>query len=138
MLKGADLFHSVIVLQHNPPPIIADILQHALNGLNGGGAAFFQVPTYGLNYGWNYDRFIAPDLPAGEMEMHVVPQSVVFGLAARAGCVPVEVQPDGCAGMPYWVSNTFLFAKPGAATAGGREPVFRAVRAVAGRGCCRG
>lgn len=118
MLKGADLFHSVIVLQHNPPPIIADILRHALNGLNWGGAAFFQVPTYGFNYTWNYDRFMALDLPAGDMEMHVVPQSVVFDLATQAGCVPIEVQPDGCAGMPYWVSNTFLFAKPRAATQG--------------------
>jgi SAM-dependent methyltransferase len=115
MLRGADLFHSVIVLQHNPPPIIADILQFALNGLNKGGAAFFQVPTYGFNYGWDFDRFMAVDLPAADMEMHVVPQSVVFELATRAGCVPIEVQPDGCAGMPYWVSNTFLFAKPGTA-----------------------
>jgi len=115
MLNGADLFHSVIVLQHNPPPIIADILQYALNGLNRGGVAFFQVPTYGFNYTWNYDRFIAHDLPTGGMEMHVVPQNLVFDLATRAGCVPIEVQPDGCAGMPYWVSNTFLFAKPGAA-----------------------
>jgi SAM-dependent methyltransferase len=115
MLRGADFFHSVIVLQHNPPPIIADILQRALNGLNKGGAAFFQVPTYGFNYAWSYDRFMAVDLPAGDMEMHVVPQGVVFGLAAQAGCVPIEVQPDGCAGMPYWVSNTFLFAKPAAA-----------------------
>jgi SAM-dependent methyltransferase len=112
VLQGADLFHSVIVLQHNPPPIIADILHHALNGLKAGGAAFFQVPTYGLGYGWNYDLFIARDVPAGGMEMHVVPQQVVFRLAAEAGCVPVEVLPDGCAGMPNWVSNTFLFAKP--------------------------
>jgi len=46
-LKGADLFHSVIVLQHNPPPIIADILQHALNGLNAGGAQFVAPCTCG-------------------------------------------------------------------------------------------
>ena len=102
------------MLQHNPPPIIADILQHALIGLNDPGAAFFQVPTYGYNYHWSYDRFTATDLPAAEMEMHVVPQSTVFALAAEAGCVPVEVQPDGCAGMAYWVSNTFFFVKPDA------------------------
>jgi len=113
ILKGVDLFHSVIVLQHNPPPIIADILRHALAGLNKGGAAFFQVPTYGLHYAWNYDLFMARDVPAGDMEMHVVPQEVVFRLAMRAGCVPIEVLPDGCTGMPNWVSNTFLFAKPG-------------------------
>lgn len=124
MLRGADLFHSVIVLQHNPPPIIADILQFALNGLNKGGAAFFQVPTYGFNYGWDYDRFMAVDLPAADMEMHVVPQSTVFELATQAGCVPIEVQPDGCAGMPYWVSNTFLFVKPAAAAPARPSGVF--------------
>jgi SAM-dependent methyltransferase len=130
-LKGADLFHSVIVLQHNPPPIIVDILQHALIGLNAGGAAFFQVPTYGLDYVWSYDRFMTEDLPAGDMEMHAVPQSVVFDLATQAACAPIEVQPDGCAGMPYWVSNTFLFAKPQAATQGWPSRFFARRRGAA-------
>jgi methylase of polypeptide subunit release factors len=131
-LNGADLFHSIIVLQHNPPPIIAEILNAALKGLKNGGSAFFQVPTYGSNYHWSYDRFIADDLPAGDMEMHVIPQSVVFALAAEAGCVPVEVQPDGCAGMPFWVSNSFLFSKPAASRLLHRGGFARAA-AVAGR-----
>jgi len=131
VLRGADLFHSVIVLQHNPPPIIADILQHALDGLNPGGAAFFQVPTYGLDYAWNYDLFMARDMPAGDMEMHVVPQEVVFGLAMRAGCVPIEVLPDGCAGMPNWVSNSFLFVRPGASAWARARRLFARRGAVA-------
>lgn len=128
-LGGADFFYSGIVLQHNPPPIILDILQHVLHGLNAGGTAFFQVPTYGFGYSWSYDRFLTKDQPAADMEMHAVPQSAVFALASAAGCVPVEVQPDGCANLPFWMSNTFLFAKPGHAmpaqgnTAAGRPPL---------------
>ena len=46
-LGGFDFFHSLLVLQHNPPPLIADILSMAFTGLNPGGSAFFQVPTLG-------------------------------------------------------------------------------------------
>jgi hypothetical protein len=45
------------------------------------------------------------------MEMHVLPQKIVFDLAAKAGCVPLEVQPDHCVGMARWISNTFIFGK---------------------------
>lgn len=130
ILQGADFFHSVIVLQHNPPAIIADILQHAFDGLNPGGCAFFQVPTYGLGYSWDFERYVRDRLPHADIEMHVLPQSAVFRAAARAGCLPVEVQPDGCIGDRGWISNTFLFVKPdvaasrparGAADAGGRR-----------------
>ncbi|MGH7052513.1 MAG: methyltransferase domain-containing protein [Stellaceae bacterium] len=112
-LRGFDFFHSVLVLQHNPPPLIADILAAAFAGLNAGGCAFFQVPTFGSGYSWHYDRYIAEMAPAQQMEMHVLPQSAIFALAARAGVVPLEVEPDACTGIPDWLSNTFVFAKPG-------------------------
>jgi SAM-dependent methyltransferase len=116
VLRGSDFFHSIIVLQHNPPPIIADILEQAFDGLNHGGAAFFQVPTYALNYQWDFEQYVAERVPKREMEMHVVPQSVVFGLASRAGCLPSEVQPDSLTGLADWVSNTFLVIKPSQTT----------------------
>jgi SAM-dependent methyltransferase len=111
VMEGIDFFHSMIVLQHNPPPIIAEILQHAFSGLRPGGSAFFQVPTYGVQYSWSLEGYVANTLPRGETEMHVIPQSVVFALAAQAGCVPLEMQRDGYAQMPPWVSNTFLIVK---------------------------
>src|SRR5690606_35365601 len=49
-LEGVDLFFSIIVLQHNPPPIIVDILKAAFEGLKPGGILYFQVPTYGADY----------------------------------------------------------------------------------------
>jgi hypothetical protein len=110
-LSGMDFFHSVLVLQHNPPPLIADILSAAFSGLARGGCAFFQVPTYLTNYKWDYDEYVTRTT-AEELEMHVLPQSAVFGLAAAAGVVPLEVQPDHCTGIPHGISNTFIFAKP--------------------------
>jgi SAM-dependent methyltransferase len=112
VLRGADFFHSIIVLQHNPPPLIADILSTAFDGLNPGGSAYFQVPTYGVDYRWRYEEYLADTLPRQSIEMHVLPQSVIFDLAAKAGCLPLEIQPDHYSGMPHWISNTCIFAKP--------------------------
>jgi SAM-dependent methyltransferase len=112
ILNGFDLFHSVIVLQHNPPPLIVEILRRVFSGMNPGGHAFFQVPTYWIGYRWDLDGYLAETAPRQEMEMHVLPQTVVFELAAQAGCVPLEVEPDSCTGLPNGISNTFLFAKP--------------------------
>jgi SAM-dependent methyltransferase len=115
LLHGIDFFHSIIALQHNPPPLIVDILSAVFEGLNPGGCAFFQVPTYATNYRWQYDHYLRDVVPAGDMEMHVLPQAVIFDLAAKFGCRPLEVQPDKLAGLPNYISNTFLFTKPAAA-----------------------
>lgn len=107
-LAGADLFYSVISLQHSPPPIILDVLEHAFAGLRPGGCAFFQVPTYARGYAYQVGT------PAGspEMEMHFVPQRAVLALAQRTGLTVAEVQPDWCAGRPgEWISSTFLLVK---------------------------
>ena len=112
VLDRADFFHSVIVLQHNPPPIILDILERAFAGLNHGGSAFFQVPTYLKGYRWNLDEYVAGNLPRGSIEMHVLPQSAVFAAALQHRCLPVEVEPDHCTGLPNCISNTFVFVKP--------------------------
>jgi 2-polyprenyl-3-methyl-5-hydroxy-6-metoxy-1,4-benzoquinol methylase len=113
VLRGTDLFHSVIVLQHSPPPLIADILSTVFDGLNPDGSAFFQVPTYAIDYRWQYEEYLSETAPSQNMELHVLPQSVIFDLAAKAGCVPLEIQPDHCTGLPHWISNTCVFAKPG-------------------------
>jgi hypothetical protein len=100
----------VIVLQHNPPPVIALILRRLLRSLNPGGIAFFQVPTYGAEYRFHIQEYLARPL-APEMEMHLIPQSAVFRIAEEAGCSALEVEPDQCTGLPTWISNTFLLQK---------------------------
>lgn len=110
-LHGADFFHSIIVLQHNPPPIIRAILREAFAGLRPSGAAFFQVPTLGSGYSWDLASYWENPPPIDRFEMHMLPQNVIFDLAYRAGCTALEVQPDSCTGIPHWVSNSFLFRK---------------------------
>jgi glycosyltransferase involved in cell wall biosynthesis/Tfp pilus assembly protein PilF/SAM-dependent methyltransferase len=121
VLRGIDFFHSIIVLQHSPPPLIADILSTVFDGLNPDGSAFFQVPTYAIDYRWQYEEYVAETVPKQRMEMHVLPQSVIFDLAAKAGCVPLEVQPDHCTGLAHWISNTCVFAKPGPPRGAGND-----------------
>jgi 2-polyprenyl-3-methyl-5-hydroxy-6-metoxy-1,4-benzoquinol methylase len=100
-LPAVDVFFSRIVLQHNPPPVQASILRAVLGLLNPGGVAIFQVVTAAQDYAYS----VAADLNGakGRMEMHVLPQPVVFALLAEAGLHPLEVQEDFAAGRdtPY-------------------------------------
>ncbi len=110
MLTGIDLFYSVIVLQHNPPPIILAILAAAFSGLNDGGIAFFQVPTRGHEgYNFNVQEYLERNESHG-IEMHAVDQSAIFSLAHRYGLRALEVSRDHCTG-PLGISTTFLMRK---------------------------
>jgi SAM-dependent methyltransferase len=109
-LAGIDLFFSSIVLQHNPPPIIALILDHAFRHLRPGGLAFFQVPTYTRNYAFDLERYLSGIGSHEGMEMHVLTQQDIFALANRHGVVPLEVEQDGL--ISGWgTSHTFLLRK---------------------------
>jgi ubiquinone/menaquinone biosynthesis C-methylase UbiE len=105
-----DLWFSHIVLQHNPPPIIALILAQMFKQLKPGGLTIFQVPTYAPSYSFDLQDYLSRS-KLGAIEVHCVPQSVVFELAQAAGCVPVEVREDEAMSYP-WISNTFVFRKP--------------------------
>jgi SAM-dependent methyltransferase len=111
-MQGVDLFVSFIVLQHNPPPIMALILRNAFHALSPGGAAMFQVPTYPMGHSYRFDLAAYLDwMPQSTgIEMHALPQHHVFTAAARHGMTVLEVQQDGLAG-PGWASHTFLLAK---------------------------
>ena len=109
-LPSFDVFFSLIVLQHNPPPVAAYILSRILEKLNPGGLAYFQIPTYRLGYRFDAARYVDS---AGDsaMEMHVVPQKDLFALFKRHGCTVLEIREDDWTGDPQFVSNTFLLRK---------------------------
>ena len=111
-ITGFDFFFSVLVLQHNPPPVIAHILETILRNLKPGGLGFFQVPTYHRRYTFNMRTYLSRRVDHRQMEMHVLPQKDVFRIIHATGCVPLEVREDGAAGEG-WLSNTFLVRKPG-------------------------
>jgi len=114
MTEPCDLWFSYIVLQHNPPPIIAMILRRAFEMLLPGGLAIFQVPAYARGYKFNLAAYLAKPSAVGEIEVHCIPQPVVFQLAREAGLDILEVREDLAMGPPSaWLSNTFVFRKTG-------------------------
>ncbi len=112
MTESFDAWISYIVLQHNPPPIIAMILHKMFTMLAPGGVALFQVPTYSSGYQFSIAKYLDGGALDGGIEVHCLPQWVVFHLADQANCVPLEVREDEAMGPPsHWRSNTFLFRK---------------------------
>jgi SAM-dependent methyltransferase len=111
MFGPFDVWFSRIVLQHNPPPIMALILRRALGLLAPGGVAMFQVPTYAMGYRFRTKEYVAALPGRGDIEMHVLPQPAVLRIAAEAGCRALEVREDTSAGITGWLSNTFVFGK---------------------------
>ncbi|RXH16964.1 class I SAM-dependent methyltransferase [Bradyrhizobium guangzhouense] len=112
MLEPFDFWYSRIVLQHNPPPIIALILRRAFEMLEPGGIACFQLPTYAVNYSYNTEAYLAALKGSEAIEMHCLPQSAVFSIAREYGCIPLEVREDDSVGYAQaWISNQFVFVK---------------------------
>jgi 2-polyprenyl-3-methyl-5-hydroxy-6-metoxy-1,4-benzoquinol methylase len=109
-LPGFDVFFSLIVLQHNPPPVAMYILFRLLEKLNCDGLAYFQIPTYRFGYHFDANRYINSESSLG-MEMHAVPQHELFALFQRCGCAVLEVREDHWTGDPQCISNTFLLQK---------------------------
>ncbi len=111
-LPKVDVAYSMLVLQHNPPPIMAFIIEGLIRSLNRGGIAFFQIPTYRLGYTFSVANYLERETAGREMEMHVLPQSRVFEIAQRAGARVLEVIDDNWTGIRIKeVSNTFVVQK---------------------------
>lgn len=110
-LPEFDLLYSTIVFQHNPPPVIAHMLDALFARLKPGGYVLFQVPTYRAGYRFALSEYL--DHAALGMEMHVLPQQVVFRLFQRHGITPIEVQEDGLTGSEAFLSQTFFARREG-------------------------
>jgi SAM-dependent methyltransferase len=105
-----DLFYSVIVLQHNPPPIMAILLDACLGRLRPGGYAYFQLPCFLYDYSFAVGPYLRGEGRKDEMEMHALPQRTVFELLAKHGLTPIEVIPDSQIG-PIGFSYSFFARK---------------------------
>lgn len=108
-LPKADVVYSIMVLQHNVPPVIGYILNAMLESLKDGGVAIFQVPTYREAYGFCFDGYMR-DSSIGRMEMHLLPQKKIFEIIYKNGCIPMEVYQDGLSGQDDF-SCTFVVRK---------------------------
>lgn len=103
-LPPADFFYSVMVLQHNPPPVIASLLSKCLGKVVRDGFALFQIPTYKKYYNFRLRDYA----PSDQMEMHPLPQATIFDILQRLGFITIEVQEDACAATPEMASHTFF------------------------------
>jgi SAM-dependent methyltransferase len=93
MSERIDLWFSHLVLQHNPPPVMAAIVRRMLFRLRVGGVAIFQVPTFLPHYSFRVGDYLAT--PRNEqIEMHVLPVAAVIRLANEADCVVLEILDD--------------------------------------------
>jgi len=111
-LPAFDLFFSMIVLQHNPPPVIGMVLETVAEKLRPGGFAFFQVPTYQRGYSFDVDSYLSLSASEPDIEMHAFPQSEIFRIFREHGCLLLEVFEDGLSGhRDNHRSNSFLFRK---------------------------
>jgi 2-polyprenyl-3-methyl-5-hydroxy-6-metoxy-1,4-benzoquinol methylase len=110
-LPMVDAIYSVITLQHNPPPLMAWMLQSLLSKLRNGGVASIQIPTYCNGYFFEVERYLHSTSP-DTLEMHFLPQQDVFKIVAEANCICLEVREDGMVGdEDKMLSNTFLIQK---------------------------
>lgn len=110
-LPRVDAILSVITLQHNPPPVIAWLLQQLLGCLNTGGVAYLQIPSYRSGYLFEVERYMH-STPPNTMEMHFFPQQDVFKIIQASGCLCLEVREDGMVGdEDKMLSNTYLIQK---------------------------
>lgn len=107
-----DVIYSLIVLQHNPPPIMILILEGMMKALKPGGVAYFQIPTYKPGYEFTLASYLDGAAKAGQMEMHMLPQRKIFEIVTKFGGQVLEVIEDGWTGTGHKeMSNTFLIQK---------------------------
>lgn len=111
-LPQVDLIFSIIVLQHNPPPLIALTLKQLVASLNPGGVAMFQLPTYSMSYRFRLQDYLKNRVGSQKMEMHIFPQHRVLDIVYAGGARVIEIlEDDHFATRSKEVSNTFLIQK---------------------------
>ena len=91
-LPEYDVLFSVIVLQHNPPPIQKLILRSLFSKVRPGGGVLFQIPTHIPGYTFDAEQYLQN--PLKEIEMHALPTAVVLEELRRYRLRLVDVAPD--------------------------------------------
>lgn len=105
-LGSFGLVISIIVLQHNPPPVMLEILNALCSLIQTGGYLYIQVPTYHAGYKYSAQDHL--EKLSNEMEMHILPQHVLLEKIQNAGLTVLEVLEDGAAGDLNYRSQVVL------------------------------
>jgi len=94
-LQEFELVFSLLVLQHNSPPVMLEILKALSSRVSGSGYLYLQAQTYRTGYEYNSESDLKN--PSTEMAMHVLPQDVFLQTIQDAGLTILEVSEDGSA-----------------------------------------
>lgn len=106
-LPSPDFFFSMIVLQHNCPPVQRFLLDCILGKIKPGGGFLFQTQTYTPGYRFDVDEFLSS--PIGDMDMHCLPMHEIFRLIEKHHLSIREVLMDMWTG--FYGSHTFFGVK---------------------------
>jgi 2-polyprenyl-3-methyl-5-hydroxy-6-metoxy-1,4-benzoquinol methylase len=96
-LPTVDFFYSMIVLQHNPPPIQFRILQILLEKIGRGGQCLFQTVADLPGYSFNVESYLSS--PSPTMEVHSLPMPTVLQVIRESGLILDTARMDN------WVGN---------------------------------
>ena len=111
--SGIDYYHSVLVFQHNPPPVIKRLVANALACLKPGGVGVFQLLTWRRGYKFVCDDYLAIEPEGSVIEMHALPQQVVYDAIDAHGCRLLEVREMVPHLRSRLLSNIFFVQKRG-------------------------
>lgn len=106
-LPAFDFFYSVIVLQHNSPPVQRFILETLLPKLRPAGQFLFQTVADQPGYSFDVERYLASASPT--MEVHSLPMAAIMQVIRRSGLVVDTARLDTWAG--FYGSYTFHGAR---------------------------
>jgi SAM-dependent methyltransferase len=110
-LPPFDFFYSVLVLQHNPPPLMYRLLGIIFRKMRSSGLAYFQIPVAGKSYQFSIDEYLKGIEERSEgMEMHVLPQKYLLPLLQDSGLRIIDVQ-SKTIGPPQLQSISILAEK---------------------------
>lgn len=91
---AADLFYTVMTLQHAPPPVAYALLEHGLNQVRPGGLAVVQLACHVHDYRFDPAAYLAGEGREPRGELHALPQHLVLGLFEKLGFAPILITPD--------------------------------------------
>jgi len=100
--KNQDIVHSLIVMQHNTPPIIENTVAALLGILSPGGIAILHIPIAKAFYKFDVAFYLGDEASGQSMEMHILPKANLYRLARKQSCEIVYSWCDGgCGGDIY-------------------------------------
>jgi 2-polyprenyl-3-methyl-5-hydroxy-6-metoxy-1,4-benzoquinol methylase len=107
-IEPYDFLYSIIVLQHNTPPVQKFIIDSLAKKIKPGGGCFFQTPAWLPSYSFSVAQHLTTEEKG--FEMHAIPMSTVLRVLHSQGIRILDISPDHWTGLAG--SYTYFGDKP--------------------------